>query len=138
MSENIQWKHLVVPANIRADSKTAVGQLAKIARSYFADESQPFEFTCKQCKVVTPEAHMHSEWKTATCSNCYSERMYVSKVRLTYYNWGEHNGGDAELIDRHETGRNMLLARTLNTRTTVRDEGSANAVKSNTTEKKGS
>ena len=38
-----------------------------------------------------------------TCSNCYSEAVYITGLRMTFHNWGEQNGGDAERDGRYNS-----------------------------------
>lgn len=35
-----------------------------------------------------------------TCSNCYSERVLLIRVRLGFSNWGKQNGGKCQQLER--------------------------------------
>jgi len=128
MSEKIKSKHLIAVCDVRIRRHDTALRLGKVGEAIFADGTDPWEFTCLGCGIVLPEAHMSSDWKTATCSNCYSENLSISKARLTFYNWGEHNGGDRELMERYEAARTILgEARTLQSTATKRAEGEPKA-----------
>lgn len=97
------WRSLVAECRIPARSKGADRMLARHERRFYADGVDPIEFQCNDCgqrddRITTNR----DEWAKKTCSNCYSERVLIVGIRLTFHNWGEQNGGAKERDDRYE------------------------------------
>lgn len=89
---------------ISVRSKGAAGQLDKLARELFADGIDPIEYKCLRCGTEW-DCSPCDEWRDRTCSNCYSERVVITKVRLEFSNWGEQNGGEREQRERFERAK---------------------------------
>ena len=75
--------------------------LRDLAERFTADAVDPSEYKCLRCHCEWEQPAGY-EWRTVTCSNCYSERVVITIVRLGFQNWGEQNGGEAEQRARHE------------------------------------
>lgn len=89
---------------ISVRSKSAQVQLNKIATDVHADGADPIEYKCLRCGLEWDCCPL-DEWENRTCSNCYSERVVITKVRLEFSNWGEQNGGEKEQRERYEAAK---------------------------------
>ena len=94
------------PCEILVTSKSARDRLRKIGEHFHSDLVDPAEVKCLRC---------HTEWdnfcagyRTITCSNCYSDRVIITAVRLAFLNWGEHNGGEAEQRERFKAAEREI------------------------------
>lgn len=86
--------------------------LGGLSEQYYADQITPTGFTCTDCgtkwdRVCT----QREEYEDVSCSNCYGEHVMISEVRLTFFNWGEQNGGDQERDDRYEFAKARIAER---------------------------
>lgn len=103
------WKSLVASCRIPARAKSASKMLQRYSTKYYADSVDPMKFKCGDCgqedeRITTN----HDEWAEMTCSNCYSEYMFIVGIRLTFFDWGEQNGGKKERDDRYGFAENKL------------------------------
>lgn len=94
-------KHLLVPCRLKVAGKHAQSKVHQIALSLRADHAEPASLRCPGCKLSWPIGSF-TDWKTASCSNCYSSAVWIKTVRLQFINWGENNGGKAEMLSRYE------------------------------------
>ena len=120
------------PTTILVTSKSASQRLRELAERFTADAVDPLEYKCLRCHCEWPREACY-DWRTAVCSNCYSERVIITVVRLGFENWGEHNGGEAEQRKRYDaavkaTKKAMAATRTNSVRSDVEppDSGGAN------------
>lgn len=81
------------PCTILVTARTASARIAAAAMEANADWCDVRAFRCLRCGLSW-EAELCVEWRTTTCSNCYSERVVITLLRLSFDNWGEHNGGE--------------------------------------------
>lgn len=89
---------------ILAQSKTAPRCLAEMAERYTADGIDPIACKCLRCHCEWDDVILQ-DYRTMSCSNCYSDRVVITAVRLSFNNWGEQNGGEAEQQKRYEAAR---------------------------------
>jgi hypothetical protein len=94
---------------ILAHSKTVIRRMAWVAEKLHADNVHPWEYECRRCHCVWRDAVL-ADPQQVTCSNCYGDNIVISKVRLTFENWGEQNGGEREQRQRYETVLGMTGA----------------------------
>lgn len=103
------WKSLVASCRIPARAKSASAMLGRYASRYYADSVDPVKFKCTDCgqedeRITTNR----DEWVEITCSNCYSESVMIAGIRLTFFDWGEQNGGKKERDDRYSFAEDKL------------------------------
>jgi DNA-directed RNA polymerase subunit RPC12/RpoP len=101
------------PCTILVTSKSAPNMLREMSEHFYADAVDPLEYKCLRCGLQWDDSPLRS-YRDVTCSNCYSERVVITMVRLGFENWGEQNGGEREQRDRYEhaklTTRAALLS----------------------------
>ena len=98
---NESWLNLKMPCRILTRSGSAAARLHKLSKRFYADGIDPIEYKCTQCGCSWDEAVL-TDYREVTCSNCYSERVLLVAVRLTFHDWGEQNGGKKKQRDRYE------------------------------------
>ena len=103
------WKSLVASCRIPARAKSASVMLLRHSKKYYADSVDPVKFKCSDCgqedeRITTNR----DEWAQMTCSNCYSENVLIVGIRLTFFDWGEQNGGKEERDDRYNFAEDKL------------------------------
>lgn len=103
-------KDLLAPCAILVTAKSAKRRLGKLADSFHADSATPWAFRCQRCKLEWSDPPYTGDWTGITCSNCYSERVILSSVRLDFFDWGEQNGGKRERMERYRHAKQMLAA----------------------------
>ena len=86
---------------ILARSKTAPQQLSEMAERYTADGIDPLACKCLRCHCEWDDVLLR-DYRTMSCSNCYSDRVVITAIRLSFNNWGEQNGGESEQRKRYE------------------------------------
>ena len=96
------WVSLVAPCRIPSRGSSADKMLDRHSKDLYADTVDPIKFKCDDCgqedeRITTNR----DEWAQMSCSNCYSDHMLIVGVRLTFFDWGEQNGGKAERDDRY-------------------------------------
>lgn len=101
------WLELTVECSIHARSQRVQKALARVARHYYADVAEPTEYCCKRCHCQWDDSPTRNP-QEVTCSNCYSENITIAKVRLTFHNWGEQNGGEPEMRERYEFAKRRI------------------------------
>ena len=89
---------------ILAKSKTAQQRLNEMAEKYTADGIDPIACKCLRCHCEWDDVLLR-DYRTMSCSNCYSDRVIITAVRLSFNNWGEQNGGEAEQRKRYEAAK---------------------------------
>lgn len=97
------------PCTILVTSGTARVQFNVLIEQFHADDVRPSEFKCLRCGLEW-EADPLTDFRTVTCSNCYSERVILTIVRLSFENWGEQNGGEREQRDRYENAKRQVAS----------------------------
>lgn len=101
---------LLAPCTILVNSLTTSKRLRELAEQFQSDATDPVEFKCVRCGCAW-ERCVSNDYNTVTCSNCYSERVIITIVRLGFENWGEQNGGEKEQRARYEkAGREVSAA----------------------------
>lgn len=101
---------LEAPCTLLCRTAAAPLRLRELAEMFTADAVDPKEYKCLRCGCEWEREYGY-DWKTAACSNCYSERVIVTVVRLGFENWGEQNGGESEQRQRYENAlRNVATA----------------------------
>jgi hypothetical protein len=96
------WKDLTAPCRIPARAKSAGRMIDRHVKRLYADLATPVAFRCSGCGCEWDcICTNRDEWAEVTCSSCYSETVYITKLRMTFHNWGEQNGGDAERDGRY-------------------------------------
>lgn len=91
---------------ILAKSKTAPQRLSDMAEMYTADGIDPLACKCLRCSCEWDDVLLR-DYRTMSCSNCYSDRVIITAVRLSFNNWGEQNGGEAEQRKRYEVAKRV-------------------------------
>lgn len=94
-----QFTELILRCNIQTKRKWAGTALGKLYSDTFADGCDPIAYKCLDCGLEWGTSPL-DDWREKTCSNCYSERLAITKVRLEYDNWGAQNGGRDEMEKR--------------------------------------
>ena len=89
---------------VLAKSKTAPQQLSKMAERYTADGIDPIACKCLRCHCEWDDVILQ-DYRTMSCSNCYSDRVVITAVRLSFNNWGEQNGGETEQRKRYDAAK---------------------------------
>lgn len=89
---------------ISTRSTSARANLNKLAQQLYADGADPIELKCLRCGIEW-EISPIDDWHQATCSNCYSERLVITKILLEFDNWGDQNGGEKEQRERYERAK---------------------------------
>ena len=89
---------------VLAKSKTAPHRLNEMAERYTADGIDPIACKCLQCHCEWDDVLLR-DYRTMSCSNCYSDRVVITAVRISFNNWGEQNGGEAEQRKRYEAAK---------------------------------
>ena len=92
---------------ILAHGKNVLLRMTWIMDQLHADAVDPWEYECRSCRCIWGDAVL-TDPREVTCSNCYSDNVVISKLRIGFENWGENNGGKAEQLQRY----NAALART--------------------------
>jgi DNA-directed RNA polymerase subunit RPC12/RpoP len=73
-------------------------------RRFHCDAIDPMEYECARCGCAWDDAVL-TDYRKVVCSNCYSERVLLVAVRLTFHNWGEQNGGVREQMERYRAAK---------------------------------
>lgn len=94
-----------IPVTILCRCKTAHSRLRDLAERYHADGCDPLEYKCLRCHDEWDDSPLR-DYREVVCSNCYSERVILTMVRLDFENWGEQNGGEKEQRDRWQRAVN--------------------------------
>jgi DNA-directed RNA polymerase subunit RPC12/RpoP len=89
---------------ILVGSKSAQRRLREMAERFHADAVDPLEYKCLRCHLEWDDSPV-TDYRTVTCSNCYSDRVVLTMVRLGFENWGEQNGGVQEQRARYEKAK---------------------------------
>jgi hypothetical protein len=95
---------------ILARSSSASVRLRKLAEQVNADGADVIAIRCCRCKLEWDDVVLQ-DYREIVCSNCYSERVVITTVRLMFHNWGEQNGGMAAQKIRVEGAVRYLQAR---------------------------
>lgn len=74
-------------------------RLHKLGKRFAADAVDPLWYECRSCGLVWDDSPLR-QYEDVTCSNCYSDRVLLIRVRLEFHNWGKQNGGKRQQIDR--------------------------------------
>jgi DNA-directed RNA polymerase subunit RPC12/RpoP len=90
-----------VPTTILCRCKTAHSRLRELSERYCADACDPMEYKCLRCHCEWDDSLLR-DYREVVCSNCYSDRVILTMVRLGFENWGEQNGGEKEQRERYQ------------------------------------
>lgn len=96
-----EWLQVKMPCRILGRSKSAFKRLQRLEKGLFCDGIDPLEYECACCHTKWDDAVL-TDYREVVCSNCYSERVLLVAVRLTFHNWGEQNGGVKEMRGRYK------------------------------------
>ena len=98
---------LTAPCNLLVTAASTPARLSQMCNQYHADGIDPMAYRCARC-------HLHwdgspaDDYKTVTCSNCYSDNVWLTRVRLAFDNRGQNNDGAKAQRERFEKAK--LLA----------------------------
>lgn len=99
-----EWLTLKFPCRILARSKSAQTRLQRIEKQTNCDDIDPFEYECSRCGCRWDDAVL-TDYREVVCSNCYSDRVLLVLLRLTFHNWGNQNGGKKEQRERFQAAK---------------------------------
>ncbi len=103
------WLTLSFPCRILTRSKSARTRLRRIEKRTYCDSIDPLEYECARCHCTWGDAVL-TDYREVTCSNCYSDRVLLVNLRLTFHNWGNQNGGKKEQRERYDAARMLADA----------------------------
>jgi hypothetical protein len=84
---------------ILVSEQSAPQRLRELAERFCADAVDPWAFRCARCGLEWSDPP-YLDYRDVTCSNCYSDRVVITIVRLGFEDWGPQNGGAAEQQER--------------------------------------
>lgn len=98
---------LTYPVAIMARSKTAHKRLLRLGNDLHADQVDPIFYKCLGCGCEWEDSPLR-DYSEVVCSNCYGERVKLTKVRLWFRDWGPQNGGVEEQMSRYLWAKSKL------------------------------
>jgi len=105
----VKWRQVLAPATILCASPNANTVLNELQASYYADDIEPIEVKCTRCGLEWKPSQQ-SHWTASVCSNCYSDRVVVTVVRLQFEDWGNQNGGGMERDERWQAAARLCAS----------------------------
>lgn len=97
----------MAPCTILVTCKSAGPRLREMAERFHADVVDPMEYRCCRCGLEWDDSPLR-DYREVVCSNCYSERVVLTMVRLGFDDWGPQNGGSREQSKRLKEAERIL------------------------------
>ena len=96
------------PVNFSVTAKSTPLRLRRLGERLAVDAIDPLWYRCRSCGLVWDDSPLR-DYEDVVCSNCYSERVMLVRVRLGFHNYGKQNGGKSEQIERRRVAMRAAL-----------------------------
>lgn len=95
-------RRLLICCRIPVQSISAPRTIRGLIDAYFADSASPWRMRCIECgDEWLAKDNLNADWKTTSCSQCYSLNVVITRLALDYLNYA----GDSDFIDRYNFGQ---------------------------------